>query len=306
MLQWYTVTDLGPKQSLTPEGFLVARDVPVARTGVQLYQRHELPGLNVPGTGAMVAVDREPAEVFDPDSIASAEGKPITNEHPADLVTPDTWSDLAIGTMQNARRGTGDTANLVLADLLFTTRKGIDAVRKGKRALSVGYLADYRPTGLNAARQINIKVNHVALVDAGRCGAACYIGDSRSFQGRKQMSSVRLRTRDLYGEAAMVPEATRNSRSGNYGAQRSNGEVGGELVMRLPGELTAYYIDRCDDGAPGLFRVTSANGALDPGEVVTGSGSGIIPTRDGVVIAGRDQQRQALRSINEANRKRWP
>jgi hypothetical protein len=43
---------------------------------------------------------------------------------------------------------------VLLADLLFTSRGGIDLVRcKGKRAVSVGYDAGYEQTGPNTARQ---------------------------------------------------------------------------------------------------------------------------------------------------------
>ena len=42
--RYYTVSKLGPKRSLTPEGYLLCQDVPVARTGEMLYAEGELIG----------------------------------------------------------------------------------------------------------------------------------------------------------------------------------------------------------------------------------------------------------------------
>lgn len=175
-IQWFTVSRLSDHQELTPEGFLLVKDVPIARCGQQLYRDVELPDL-IPNADGWISCDREPAEVFREDSIASFTGKPITNDHPMEVVTPDNWTDLAIGHIQHPRRGRGDAHDLLIADLLFTTKRGIDLVRRGKRALSVGYDAYYEQTSPGLARQRNIVANHVALVDEGRCGARCTIVD---------------------------------------------------------------------------------------------------------------------------------
>ena len=175
-MQWFTTSRLSDHQELTPEGFLLVRDVPIARTGQQLYRDVELPDLIANGDG-WIAVDREPDEVFRADSIASFPGKPITDDHPMDVVTPDNWSNLAIGVVQNPRRGSGEFHDLLLADLLFTTSHGIQQVRGGKRALSVGYDARYEQDAPGRARQRHIVANHVALVDEGRCGTRCVILD---------------------------------------------------------------------------------------------------------------------------------
>jgi uncharacterized protein len=165
-------TILGPTQRLTPEGFLLCKDVPIARTGEQLYHASELPGLDMPD--GVVRVMRDAAEVFDPASIASFQGKPIVDEHPLSIVDPDNIAAHQIGTVTNVRRGDG----VLLADLLFTTRRGIDLVRNGKRAVSVGYDAAYQQTGPDTAQQRRIRCNHIALVDEARCGPVCSIGDS--------------------------------------------------------------------------------------------------------------------------------
>lgn len=175
-MRWYTTTRLSEHQELTPEGFLLVKGVPVARCGVQHYHNSEIEDL-VPDAAGWISVDREPAEVFREDSIASFTGKPIVDDHPFGIVDPDNYSELAIGHMQHPRRGEGADNDVLLADLLFTTRRGIQLVQNGKRAVSVGYDAFYEQTAPGLARQRNIIANHVALVDEGRCGQRCTILD---------------------------------------------------------------------------------------------------------------------------------
>jgi hypothetical protein len=175
-MQWYTTTRLSKHQELTPEGFLLCKDIAIARCGTQHYHASEVPDLVADGDG-WVAVDRDPDEVFRDISIASFTGKPITDDHPASMVTPDNWEHLSIGNVQNVRRGVNGHHDCLVADLLITTRRGIDLVRSGKRALSVGYDAAYEGTSPGRAKQKNIVANHVALVDQGRCGPRCSIVD---------------------------------------------------------------------------------------------------------------------------------
>ena len=178
-MEWHTVSRLSQHQDETAEGYLICRDVPIARTGTQIYWENEVPPLQG-DVGGRVHVDREAAEVFHPDSVKSFEGKPLVDDHPWEPVGPDNWNDLVIGYVANARRGEGIHDDLLLADLIFTTRRGIDAVRSGKRAISVGYNAFYEQTAPGLGRQKSIFCNHVALVDEGRCGARCQIMDGRT------------------------------------------------------------------------------------------------------------------------------
>jgi DNA topoisomerase IB len=176
-MEWHTVSKLSANQEETAEGYLICRNVPIARTGTQIYWENEVPPLQG-DQGGRVHVDREASEVFSPDSVRSFIGKPLVDDHPYDAVGPDNYSDLAIGYVSNPRRGEGAYDDLLLADLIFTTRRGIDAVKRGKRAISVGYNAHYEQTAPGLGRQRNIFCNHVALVDEGRCGSRCTILDS--------------------------------------------------------------------------------------------------------------------------------
>jgi hypothetical protein len=176
-MEWHTVSKLSPHMDETAEGYLICRDVPIARTGTQIYWEGEVPPLQG-DAGGRVHVERPEDEVFADESVRSFIGKPVVDDHPAEGVGPDNWSDLSIGYVSNPRRGEAPNNDLLLADLIFTTRRGIDAVRKrGKRAISVGYNAAYDQTAPGLGIQKNIFCNHVALVDEGRCGRRCTILD---------------------------------------------------------------------------------------------------------------------------------
>lgn len=167
----------GSKRSYTPEGYLVIEDVPIARTGEQLYSPQEV-GLTGDNSG-VVRVARDPDEVFRPETIASFAGKDLLNDHPADgkLVNPQTWRDLTCGVVLHPRRGEGADADLMLADLMVKDPEMIRDIEAGKREVSSGYDCEYLQDSAGHGRQHDIIGNHVALVERGRCGARCSLGD---------------------------------------------------------------------------------------------------------------------------------
>ncbi|WP_250512689.1 DUF2213 domain-containing protein [Caballeronia sp. INDeC2] len=178
-MKFYATQQLGPKRSMTPEGYLVCKDVPVARTGDMTYAPGEVP--IAPGPDGLIHITRDADEVFHPDTLASCEGKSVTVAHPPDFVNPDNVDELEVGLMMNIRRGSGIDSDLVLADLLIKRRVGIDAVLKhGVEQVSLGYDADYQQVSPGRGVQRGILVNHVALVPRGRCGPRCEIGDEET------------------------------------------------------------------------------------------------------------------------------
>jgi len=175
---FYITEKLGPKQSLTPEGFLLCEEVPLARTGMMIYGPDETP--IKAGPDGITRITREDEDVFNKTTIASALGKPVTNDHPDDDVVPESWKELTHGVTINVRRGEGAMDDLLIGDLLITTPEGIKEVREnGKIEISLGYEADYEETGPGMGRQSNIIINHIALVEQGRCGPRCAIGDRK-------------------------------------------------------------------------------------------------------------------------------
>jgi hypothetical protein len=179
----FLVTEkLGPNQSLTPEGFLLIRDTPVARCGWQLYAPQEIPdsGRFSPPPDGVFRVYRDEKEVFDGAALASSNGKPVIDEHPEQILTPDSIGDGAPGVALDPRRGTGVQEDLVVMDLMIFNKKLIGLIQGGKRELSLGYDVEYEEIEPGRLAQKNIRINHVALVDSGRCGAMCAIGDRAS------------------------------------------------------------------------------------------------------------------------------
>lgn len=178
-MKFFATQQLGPKRSLTPEGYLLCKDVPVARTGDMTYAPGEVP--IAPGPDGLIHITRDADEVFHVDTLASCEGKSVTVSHPADFVNPGNVRELEVGSMMNVRRGEGLDADLILADLLIKRQDGIDAVLKhGVEQVSLGYDADYQQVSPGRGVQRGILVNHVALVPRGRCGPRCEIGDEET------------------------------------------------------------------------------------------------------------------------------
>ena len=173
---FYTTGQLGRTRETTPEGYLLCRDVPLARIGKLLYADGEVP-VTADNSG-LIIIERGEDVLFDPRTIASFEGKPVTNDHPKGWVTPENWKKLSNGTAHDVRRGEDDDSDCLVADLLITDKDMIDAVMKGKVEISLGYDADYTEISVGKGIQTNIFGNHIALVKKGRCGSRCKIGDS--------------------------------------------------------------------------------------------------------------------------------
>jgi uncharacterized protein len=176
---------------VSDEGFLIARGN-IARVGIQEYRRFEL-GLDGDPMGR-VKLYRAPGEVFAPDSMRSFEGKPITIDHPPNGVDAKNWRDLAVGDARDIKRA----GVFMDAELTFKSKDAIAELDDGKSQLSNGYAFDLdmtpgtTPDGLAYdGMQRNIRGNHVALVDAARCGSACRVADSTP-TGDSEMSTQKI------------------------------------------------------------------------------------------------------------------
>ncbi len=178
LMNFYTESKLSDNISTTPEGYLVCMNVAIARTGEQVYDRGELPGVEA-GPDGKIIIMREAAEVFRPETIASFQGKSLTLWHPEEFVEPKNWTVHTKGIVTNVRRGEGANANDLLADIMVTDARAIELIKGGLREVSCGYEAEYVQTGIGRAVQKNIVGNHLAMVDEGRAGAAYAINDHK-------------------------------------------------------------------------------------------------------------------------------
>lgn len=159
----------------TPEGFLICKDVPIARTGTQQYRGCEFGG---PVADGIYNVQRPEAEVFDRAAVASFEGKPVCDEHPEEDVTPDNYGRYMKGVCRDVRRGDGDLSNCLVADLVIYDADLINKIETGKREISCGYDCLWNPTSDSSYDQLEIRGNHVAVVDRGRAGHKVAIRDT--------------------------------------------------------------------------------------------------------------------------------
>lgn len=159
----------------TPEGFLICKDVPIARTGTQQYRGCEFGG---PVADGIYNVQRPEAEVFDRAAVASFEGKPVCDEHPEEDVTPDNYGRYMKGVCRDVRRGDGDLSNCLVADLVIYDADLIGKIEAGKREISCGYDCLWNPTSDSSYDQLEIRGNHVAVVDRGRAGHKVAIRDT--------------------------------------------------------------------------------------------------------------------------------
>lgn len=159
--------------SKTPEGYLICCNVPVARTGVQKYLGQEL-GINEK-YDEYVNVYRLEGDVFDKAAMASFEGKSVTDNHPYEPVDVNNNAMVDKGHIQNLRR-VGDE---LVGDLVIKDPNLISVIENNvKREISCGYNCNYEPYE-DGYRQINIRGNHVAIVDKGRAGSHVCIKDSQ-------------------------------------------------------------------------------------------------------------------------------
>lgn len=167
----------------TPEGYLVCKDVPIARTGTQEYRGMEFGGEN---PEKIYVVKRPEEEVFSKAALASFEGKPVVDEHPDENVTPDNIGRYIKGTCRDVRRGEGALSDCVVADLIIYDKDLIKKIESGKRDISCGYDCLWDPKDDDTYVQLEIRGNHVAVVEEGRAGHKVSIRDSR--KGGKTMS----------------------------------------------------------------------------------------------------------------------
>jgi len=197
MLAYYGA-QISPNQTETVEGYLICRNVPIARTGVQMYAAREL-GLEG-DPERMISVDRRPEDVFEAAALASFEGKPVTDGHPPENVSPENFAAYARGHVQNIRR----KGDVILADLYINDAVLADQVRRrAKREVSCGYLCTYVPDR-DGYRQTHIRGNHVAVVSRGRAGREVAIKDAaqEAEKGRKYMSKFTEAILSAFGMAA--------------------------------------------------------------------------------------------------------
>lgn len=151
-------------------GYLVTT-AKLARTGAMEYLGSEI------GRDAnkVYEVHVDPEDLFNDETIKSFEGQPVTIEHPEEAeVTASNWDDLAVGHISNVRQD----GEFLIGDVIVNSPKAIKTIQDGKVEVSCGYDADLVENN-GIIKKTNIKGNHLAIVDEGRCGKNCKLGDGK-------------------------------------------------------------------------------------------------------------------------------
>ncbi|QBX80191.1 DUF2213 domain-containing protein [Citrobacter tructae] len=250
-MKYFFETRLGETRFRMADGSLLCKDVPIARTGSQVYLPEEID--LEPDASGTVTVWRTEDEVFSPETMASFEGVAVTLGHPEDagggilFVNPANFAELAHGHIQNVRRGTGDKSDLLIADVLVKRQEAIDAIESGLTDVSCGYDALYKQLSPGKGKQHQITGNHLAVgIDRGRAGSRCAIGDSApSTKGSnmKQLNwfqklAVAIRTKDEDALAQLADEASDMPSDG------MSSIPGLTINMNVPSQATALPADQ--------------------------------------------------------------
>ena len=220
--------DDAAKVRKSSEGYLAARPR-VARTGLQTYSGKEVGKPEL----AKVVVYRPHDEVMAEESMRTFIHRPVTDNHPAELVTAQNWKDHAVGTVGHGIVRDGE---FVRADMVIYDAATIAAVEGGKAELSVGYTADLDFTagktedGLSFdAIQKNIRVNHVAVVNAARGGKQLRIGDQKAMR-KIVVDGI---TYDAEDQIGSVIEKLVKDRDAAQGALAAKDATIGELTAKV-------------------------------------------------------------------------
>lgn len=170
----------GAAPRMTPEGYLDV-SAKIARAGVLEYWAFELGDLFADRPPFdVVRVLRDEGEVFAPESMSSFALKPVTDGHPWEMVNAGNVEKHQVGISGENIARDGDH---ITARLLIQNADAVNRVQRATAELSCGYEAEitrqageWRGHPYDAVMR-DIRGNHIAIVDQGRCGPSCKIGD---------------------------------------------------------------------------------------------------------------------------------
>ena len=160
-----------------PNGYLSLLAT-ITRTGVFTYHY-----MNELGETITVRQLRHPDDVFDPISLQSLMGVPLTNEHPHEFLEPENSANKIVGMASDKPKKIyldADDEEYVQQQVTIFDPDTIEDILSGhKRELSLGYTLDHEevPGEWNGqaydVRQKNIRYNHLSVVKKARGGPLC-------------------------------------------------------------------------------------------------------------------------------------
>lgn len=182
-------TPASSKRTVTDQGFLLIRDCVLAKSGVFEYEARDFQ--------PRMYNDRKPDDIIyvyrSVDTLMKAapafSGAPMTNDHPEPMLDATNTRVYQTGHVNGAVRIEDDPEELgekrMVGDLMATQDQQIKDIQAGKAQISNGFYSKYdftpgvSPTGKRYdCEQHTFKANHVAIVDAARCGPSCRVADA--------------------------------------------------------------------------------------------------------------------------------
>jgi hypothetical protein len=170
-------------------GFLEIKGNPISKSGIFEYLGSEV-GKSPPDK--IFKVLRPAEELSDPECIESFKLLPWTDDHYAivgmeEKGRPDV-ADVGVDGVLGEDIYFDEHDGFLKGNIKVFTQKMHDLIKNGKKELSIGFISRYDDTkGVYEGKhfdliQRNIRGNHIALVDQGRCGSEVAVMDSKFFK----------------------------------------------------------------------------------------------------------------------------
>lgn len=185
----YDTAAIGKFETDAQNGFLTIRDVPIATIGVFPYKLAD---------GSVRMEAKLPQELLSDSTVESANNKPVTDDHPPEMVTIDNTKKYMSGITSNNAHVKGNTLRV---DMVISDKDLINDISSGKEELSIGFRTEVKNIAGDFegehydSQQTNIQINHIAVVDRGRAGHSIRLtGDSASMLIQDKRTETKMDT----------------------------------------------------------------------------------------------------------------
>ncbi|MBL1293367.1 MAG: DUF2213 domain-containing protein [Thiotrichales bacterium] len=177
------------EKKLNDNGYLVIRCI-FARTGIQERYGAEI-NSDFEAT-KLYKEYRSPKEVFKPEVLKAFRNVVITNDHPQGLLTSSNTSSHSVGFVSSEVIVIDNT--YLECEITIYDKGVIEDIQNGKVELSAGYLYSLLMVENEEYDylQTDFKPNHIAIVQAGRCGLECSLAFDNQSKPNKGKSMKKI------------------------------------------------------------------------------------------------------------------
>lgn len=187
------VIDLKPTSRIkTPQGFMICKDVTLAKPMVKEYYAGELGITDGFEPTDIINIYTPPDVLFGQSVIDGFTASDVAMQHPkGNQLNSDNYKEHVIGTAKNVRAENG----YLVADLTIKDKWAIESIEhEDVKQISLGYAAELDMTAGETetgqayhGQWVGMVADHVAVVREGRCGDDCKIGDKQTVKTEQGM-----------------------------------------------------------------------------------------------------------------------